>query len=274
MLTENELKQQLQTIAANEYHVPNNSDYWQITQEMIAHLGSTDAELRDKLIYTTFTKWARAGLYSSDQYHTLLNILLDDQHLFRGLGERGTDTIFMRSFSALLCVWPIYHHRQQPFLTPDEVHDALDKVLDYFTRESDLRGYVEVKSWAHAVAHTADLLDEFAQCEEVQRDVLLRILEAISTKAATSETIYTAEEDERLAYATLSLLNRHLLIERDVEPWIKNFAPIERVGDWRNCHFNTKNFLRSLYFQAKYRHITEWICAPIDETLYTITLFK
>ena len=254
--------------------MPDNVDYWSVTLDMMAHLGSIDAELRDKLIYTTFTKWAHAGLYSSDQYHTMLNILLDDQHLLCGLGERDTDTVFMRSFSALLCVWPIYHHRQQPFLARHEVHATLDKVLEYFTRENDLRGYVEVKSWAHAIAHTADLLDELAQCEEIQRAGLLRILEAIQVKASTIETIYTAEEDERLAYASLSLLGRDLLIEREIEPWIKSFAPIERVGEWRQRHLNTKNFLRSLYFQAKYRHIAEWVRAPIDETLYAITRFK
>jgi hypothetical protein len=274
MLTENELKQQLQIIAANEYCVPDNVDYWSVTQDMLTHLGSIDAELRDQLIYTTFTKWARAGLYSSDQYHTLLNVLLDDQHLLYGLGERDTDTVFMRSFSALLCVWPIYHHRQQSFLTRQEVHATLDRVLDYFARENDLRGYVEIKSWAHAVAHTADLLDELAQCEEVQRDGLLRILEAIQVKASTTDTFYTAEEDERLAYAVLSLLGRDLVAHTEVEAWIKSFAPIERVGDWRQQHLNTKNFLRSLYFQAKYRHMTEWICAPIDETLHAITHFK
>lgn len=274
MLTESELKQQLQLVAANEYRVPADVDGWQVTRDMLTHLGSVDAELRDKLIYTTFSKWARAGRYSSDQYRTLLIVLLDDQHLFYGLGERDTDTIFMRSFSALLCVWPIYHHRQQPFLARQEVHATLDKVLDYFACENDLRGYVEVKSWAHAVAHTADLLDELAQCEEVQRKDLLRILDAIQAKAATTETFYTAEEDERLAYATLSLLSRDLLSEREVEAWIKNFAPIERVGNWRQQHINTKHFLRSLYFQAKYRHIAEWIGAPIDETLYAITYFK
>jgi hypothetical protein len=274
MLTENELKQQLQTIAANEYRVPDYVDYWQVTQDILTHLGSIDAELRDKLIYTTFTKWARAGLYSTDQYRAMLNILLDDQHLLYGLGERDTDTVFVRSFSALLCVWPIYHHRQQPFLARQEVHASLDKVLDYFTRENDLRGYVEIKSWAHAVAHTADLLDELAQCEEIQRAGLLRILEAIQVKASTTETFYTAEEDERLAYATLSLLSRDLLSEREVESWITDFTPIERGGDWRQWHLNTKNFLRSLYFQAKYRHIAEWICAPIDKTLHAITRFK
>lgn len=274
MLTENELKQQLQAIAANEYCVPDKVDYWQVTRDMLAHLGSLDPELRDDLIYTTFVKWAGAGRYTNDQYRSLLNTALDGQHLFFHLGEQDPEAVFTRSFSALWGVLPIYNHRQRSFLTPDEVQATLDKVLDYFARENDLRGFVEEKGWAHAVAHTADLLDELAQCEEIHCDELLRILEAIQTKAAITETFYTAEEDERLAYATLSLLSRNLLSEREVEPWIKNFAPIERAGNWRQRQLNTKHFLRSLYFQAKYRHIAEWICAPIDETLYAITRFK
>jgi len=113
-----------------------------------------------------------------------------------------------------------------------------------------------------------------AQCAEIDRTGLQRILDAIHVKAATADTVYVAEEDERLAYATLSLLSRELLSESEIEPWIKSFAPIERVGEWRNRHLNTKNFLRSLYFQAKYRHIAEWIHAPVDETLYAISHFK
>ncbi len=274
MSTENELKRQLQAIAANEYHVPDGVDCWQITQDMLVHIGSLDPELRDELIYTTVAKWAGAELYRHDQYRALLHTVLDEQHLFFHLGEPDPDAVFTRSFSALWAVFPIYHHRQQPFLTSDEVHGTLDKVLDYLACENDLRGFVDSRGWAHAVAHTADLLDELAQCEEIPHDDLLRILAAIRAKAATSETFYVAEEDERLAYATLSLLGRNLVTQGEGVAWLKSFAPIERVGEWRERHLNTKHFLRSLYFQARYRHIAEWVCAPIDETLYTITRFK
>jgi len=276
MLTENELKTQLQVVAANDYRPPAGVDAWSLTLDMLTQLGSIDAELRDELIYTTFVHWARAGLYTPDQYRALLNGLLDDQHLFRGLGERDTDTVFMRSFSALLCVWPVYHHRRQPYLAPHEVLAAFDRVLDYFSREVDLRGYVEGKGWAHAVAHTADLLDEFAQCEELDRSGLLRLLDAIKARLRAADVVFVAEEDERLAYATLSLVGRGTLTERDLEPWIKSFAPIERTGEWRTWsrQVNIKHFLRSLYFQAKYRHLAEWLCTPIDETLFAISRFK
>lgn len=274
MLTEIELKQHLQSIAANDYRVPDNVDYWQMTQAMLVHIGSLDPELRDDLIYTTLIKWAGADRYTANQYRAILTGSLDQQHVFLGLGEREGDAVFTRSFSVLAGVIPVYHHRQRPFLTSDEVRATLDTVLDYFARENDLRGYVAGKGWAHAVAHTADLLDELALCAEIDQAGLQRILAAIHVKAATTETVYVAEEDERLAYAVLSLLGRDLVPHNEVEAWIKSFAPIERAGDWRPRYLNTKNFLRSLYFQARYRHIAEWVCAPIDETLYAITHFK
>jgi Protein of unknown function (DUF2785) len=274
MLTESELKRQLQGIAANDYHVPDNVDYWQMTQDMLANIGVIDPELRDELILTTVSKWARADRYTPDQYRTILTTMLDQRHLFLGLGERDTDTVFTRAFSILVGGIAIFIHRQRPFLSPTEVRKTLDIVLDYFAQENDLRGFVEGKGWAHAVAHTADLLDELALCTEIDRPGLRRILDAIHAKAAAAGTVYAAEEDERLAYATLSLLSRGLIDHSVVEAWVKSFAPIERVGDWRQRHLNTKHFLRSLYFQAKYRHIAEWISTSIDETLYAITRFK
>ncbi len=274
MLTASELKQQLQLIAAREYRVPDDADYWQLTQEMLVHIGSIDPELRDELILTTISKWARAERYTPDQYSAILTTTLDQQHLFFGLGERDSDTVFTRAFSVLVGGIAIYHHRQQAFLSASEVLSACDKVLDYFAREVDLRGYVEEKGWAHAVAHTADVLDEFALCVEIEAAGLRCILAAIHAKAATADTIYTAEEDERLAYATLSLFSRDVITQTEVTAWIKNFAPIEHSGEWRQRHVNTKHFLRSLYFQARYRHIAEWVCEPIDETLYAITRFK
>jgi hypothetical protein len=118
---------------------------WALMQDMLAHLGSIDPELRDELIYRVLVKWARAGRFSPDQYRAMLNIVLDEQHLFLGLGERDTDSVFMRAFSVLISTLPVYYHRLTPFLTPDEVRSTLPKVLAYLSQEKDWRGYVEVK---------------------------------------------------------------------------------------------------------------------------------
>lgn len=276
MLTEQALKDQLQIIKSNDFNLPDGIDRWTLTQDLLAHLGSIDPELRDDLIYRTMSRWALRDQFTPDELRKLLNIVTDDQHLFYHIGEKESDSVFTRTFSMLSIVLPLYVHRRSTFLSPDEVRSTLAKALKYLSQEKDWRGYVEVKSWAHAAAHSADVLDELAQCSEIERDELLQILEAIKATMSIGDAVFTHEEDERMAYATLSLISRGLLIERDIEPWLRSFAPIEETGDVHDVYrrVNIKAFLRSLFFQSSNRHIAEWITVPINETLYAISNFK
>lgn len=276
MLTEQALKHQLHAIASNDFNLPDEADRWTLTEAMLAHLGSIDPELRDDLIYRTLSRWALRDKFTPDELRRLLKIVTDDQHLFYHIGEKETDSIFTRTFSMLSLVLPLFVHRRSAFLSPEEVHLALATVLTYLAQEKDWRGHVVEKGWAHAAAHAADVLDELAQCEEIEREGSLQILEAMKTTLSIDEAVFTHEEDERMAYAALNLIQRGTLIERDVEPWLRSFTPIEPSGDVRELYrrINVKTFLRSLFFQSMQRHIAEWIMTPINETLYAISNFK
>jgi hypothetical protein len=120
------------------------------------------------------------------------------------------------------------------------------------------------------------VIDDLAQCEEIEREGLLQILDVIKATMSIGDAVFTHEEDERMAYAALSLIRRGLLIERDIEPWLRSFAPIEQLGGMSDLYkrINIKTFLRSLFFQSTQRHIAEWISVPINETLYAISNFK
>ncbi|HET7377051.1 MAG TPA: DUF2785 domain-containing protein [Anaerolineae bacterium] len=276
MLTEQALKDQLQIIASNDFKLPDGLDRWMLAQEMLAHLGSIDPELRDDLIYRTLSRWALRDQFNTDQLRQLLSIVTVDRHLFYRIGEKETDSVFTRTFSMLSIVLPLFVHRRSTFLSPDDVRSTLAKALDYLAKEKDWRGYIDGKGWAHAAAHSADVLDELAQCNEIERGGLLQILEAIRTTMSIDAAVFTHEEDERMAYATLSLIGRGLLIERDIEPWIRSFAPIEEAGGVRDVYrrVNVKTYLRCLFFQATRRRSTEWITVPINETLYAISKFR
>lgn len=276
MLTEQALKDQLLIIKADDFNLPDKADRWTLAQGMLAHLGSIDPELRDDLIYRTLSRWALRDKFTPDELRRLLKIVTDDQHLFYRIGEKDTDSVFTRTFSMLSIVLPLFVHRRSAFLSPEEVRSTLATVLTYLAQEKDWRGHIEVKGWAHAAAHAADVLDELAQCEEIEREGSVQILEAMKTTLSIDEAVFTHEEDERMAYAALNLIQRGTLIERDVEPWLRSFAPIEPSGDVRELYrrINVKTFLRSMFFQAMQRHIVEWITTPISETLYAISNFK
>ena len=56
-------------------------------------------------------------------------------NLNKGLGENGTDTIFLRTFSALILAELIHCDNKQPYLTQNEVLDVLEKALTYLLAE-------------------------------------------------------------------------------------------------------------------------------------------
>lgn len=256
-----ELKELLLQVKKNEYKVPEDFDAFELTLVMLDYLGDIDPELRDDLIYSTFWKWKDANLYTKEQLKKIVSIILDEKHLFYGLGESCSDTVFMRTFSMLLVAVIVYNHRKEPFLSKAELEDIKAKVIECMAREKDVRGYVEEGGWAHSAAHSSDVLDELAQCEELSHDDLLEILQAIKNKVCIRYHAYICYEDERLSIAATSLISRNVLSENEVVGWISSFKEFERDRKYPQYFYlisNIRNFLNSLYYrlpQDKYQKI-------------------
>ena len=208
MLDEKTLKARLSEIRDNNYVPPTQPEIYPLVLSMGNHIGSIDPVLRDDLIYMTLVTWISRKIFSTKELKEILNVLLNDQHLFKGLGEKETDTVFTRSFSMLQIQALLEVHRKKAYLPHEEMHVIKQKVLRYLSQERDLRGFVPVKGWAHAIAHTADVLVEMVQCDEYNADDLEAILAAIQRTIVTTETVYICEEDERLATAVLQAWQR------------------------------------------------------------------
>lgn len=291
-LSERALKDQLYEIADNEFALPEQAKALPRAQEMLPHLGCPDAELRDDLIYSTLATWILADKFEDDDLQTLLRQLLTEEHLFYKLGESGTDSVFMRSFSALLLPLILSKHRQRPFLMPYELREVKVKLLDYLEKEQDLRGFVldedeagEPKGWAHTVAHTADALDDLVRCKEMESEELLEILNGIRQKTAESKIVYVHLEDERLVTPVIAALGRKVLTPSEVQTWLAGFVPLAQEKEpFPDCYRqaqNVKNFLRSLYFRAHKPETADQIgensanalAELVNKTLQEIALF-
>ena len=96
------LKQKLQHIQSSNHSIDHEEQPYELALYMMKHIGSTDPVLRDELIYVTFATWIGQGVFSEDQLRHMLQLALDDQHLFYAIGEQGTDSVFTRTFSVLL----------------------------------------------------------------------------------------------------------------------------------------------------------------------------
>lgn len=261
-LSERALKEQLYEIADSDFALPERAKALPRALAMLPHLGCPDAELRDDLIYSTLATWILADKFEDDDLKTLLRQLLTEEHLFYKLGESDTDSVFMRSFSVLLVPLILSRHRLRPFFMPYELRELKVKLLDYLEKEQDLRGFVleedeagEPKGWAHAVAHTADALDELVQCQEMDNEELLEVLNAIRQKTAEAKIVFVHLEDERLVTPVIAALGRKVLTPSEVQNWLAGFVPLAQEKEpFPDCYRqaqNVKNFLRSLYFRAR-----------------------
>ena len=102
-------------------------------------LGSTDPDLRDGVAYPMLATWIERGVYDD-----LLAGLGDGMAagLTIGLGQNGTDTVFRRSFSALILAECIDRDNRAALVPPTKVLEWGDRVTTWFVRERDTRGFV------------------------------------------------------------------------------------------------------------------------------------
>ena len=203
--------------------VPDGYTVAQLTPELLGLLGSTDSRLRDGVGYTLLATWLARERYTPAEVWAMAERLLIDQSV--GLGDQATDTIFLRSFSALVLAEIVHRDNKDSLLDQRQVHTILDAALAYLPAEQDLRGYVPGKGWAHAVAHTADLLWVLSSSRHIETGDLERILQAIAAKAAPPGVhIYLYNEEQRLARAALGAIGRDLVDVDFLTNWIDRLA--------------------------------------------------
>jgi hypothetical protein len=216
-------------------------------------LGDPDPRRRDGIAYTVLANWVSEGVYDD-----LLEGLGDGMAagLRVGIGERDTDTVFRRSFSALVLAECVQRDNRVRVLRPETLLHWGDRVSGWLVRERDLRGYVPGKGWAHAVAHGADVLSVLAAAESMGRLELTVLLDVIADRVLTrTDQRLLHGEDDRLAAATMAILRRNVLGLDVLEPWLARVAegaalPQDADGDPFLVSGNAQAFLRALHLQV------------------------
>lgn len=230
-----------------------------IIKSMIEHIGSSDAELRDQLIYSWFFHLIiRKNLLEQDLLRELLEVALNNL-LFKGIGEKDTDTVFTRSFTTLLIALILSRDNEDDFLSQDVILQVKNKIVDYIKLEEDLRGYIPYKGWAHSVAHVADTLDELIKSKKVDVKYFGKILNALWEKVLVSTTVYVHEEEERILVPILKMLERGLEIE-EIQSLLQQIPDelhkqkmlVKEVEYWY-LYANCKSFLKSFLIEVQKR---------------------
>lgn len=154
----NTLKSELIDLTSYTEQQIREKDLDTLIKKMMYHIGSPDPELRDTLIYSTFGKLIQEDYLNHQQMKYIIETCLNEQHLFLNIGVTNKDSVFTRSFSALTIALILAKDRENHFLSKDIVISAIESSINYLVREEDIRGYIEIKGWAHSIAHGADLL--------------------------------------------------------------------------------------------------------------------
>jgi len=248
--------------------VPEGTDPFAFCMGILPLLGTTDGKLREWRVYGILYLWTTRREMSNDQLRELLWTIADEEHLFHGIGENGTDTAYMRAFSVLVLAGFVEAHRAEAYLSTEDLRRLTDTVLRYLDAEKDLRGYVSDETfWAHATAHAADTLGELARCDELGVDDLRSILDGLGRKVVTGQTVWQHEEDGRAATAMIHSLKREVLSGSEIERWLSSLVPEARFeGELPGTHWryvNARNLLRCLLHQGEAEGLPEAILMAI-----------
>jgi len=194
-------------LARGGFIVPSNRSAIDMLVEMNRLLGSDDPVLRDEVAYGAAERWiVREHRLSAADLRVMLRLWTDN--LSDGLGDTGGDGIFKRSFSALCLSLIAATDLSAPFLERPELQNFFDRVLDYFQRERDLRGFDSAHGWMHAVAHTSDALKFLMRNPKLAAGSDTRLLAAVRAKIESHDAVFTWGENDRLALALQSAVRR------------------------------------------------------------------
>lgn len=236
--------------------VPTDRDLDDATVELVEMLGHPNPRWRDDIAYPLLTTWVANGVYDD-----LLTGLGDGivPGLRFGLGHDGDLSVLRRSYSALMLAEIIGRDNNQHLMTAQSVLEWGDHATAWYVREQDHRGWIPEHGWANAIAHGADLLAALARSRHFGRLELTVLLDVIADRVLTPTSyIWRHGEEDRLAYAVMTLLHRNALDPGIVEPWLARLGdgirpPRTRghlAAEWPSPSVrNTSSFLRALHLQ-------------------------
>jgi len=251
MTTTTGLKERLQNFEKADFERMTAGERRRFISELAEQIGSTDAELRDKLIFKVFFELIQAELIEEEQKRELFRFATGTEGIFFKIDEADEDAVFTRAFASLWLALLLYSDRNKPYL--GTLTDGLSETfLRYLETEQDVRGYVDGKGWAHSTAHIADAIDEWflhPACDLRQDELAGRLIETVC-----GTTLYTDEEDERVLNPLEALLSRGYPQERLITAIeslpSREMADASTEERW-HAYLNTKQFLRTVYFRFK-----------------------
>ncbi len=240
-------------VQATGFEVPSDRPLDDLTAELTTMLGSTQPEVRDGTAFPALSTWIERGVYDD-----LLSGLGDGMvaGLSAGLGETDTDSVFRRSFSALILAECLERNNAEHLLPGPKILEWGDHIATWFLTEKDTRGFVRGKGWAHAIAHGADTIAALGESPHLAGPELAVLLDILSERLVQpNPTPLASGESDRIAAAVMRILRRNAIGTDVLEPWVHRIGveadPFRTVvqSDPFAPTAGPQGFLRALFVQ-------------------------
>jgi hypothetical protein len=246
-----------QAIIDDNYQLPEGAALIPLTDELLDFLASPDPELRDTIANAILSRWITVHNYHTpQQLQQMAQWLM--QQLTHDIGATDSDSVFLRSYSALTLSLVMYRNSRENFFSEIEVNTILHAAKDYLLNEQDHRAYIDGKGWVNAMANTCDLLRFVAYADSLSPADLQVIMNAVAEKVIqAADESFMHDEEDRLAKIILTIMSRDELDAFDYGDWGKDFsewkannARVDVYNVTYNATYqNIKRFLRALFTQ-------------------------
>jgi hypothetical protein len=239
-------------VVAADYALPPDRRLDDMTVELVELLGAADPHLRDDIGLGVLHAWTARGVYD-DLLPGLGDGLVDG--LRPGLGEQGTHSVLRRSFSARALAAVIDRDTARRRVHPETILAWGDRGLAWLGAERDLRAHIPGVGRVHALAHGAELIGALARSRHLDEGGLMVLLDAVADRLATPcESVFVSREEDRFAFATMSLLHRDVVDLSLLEPWVRRLGETWHGAGARGepmpaTASNTIAFVRALHLQ-------------------------
>jgi hypothetical protein len=174
-------------------------------------LRQTDPELRDRGVFFFISDGLQQGVFTDEQVVMMTRYLLQDSVLLSHITETENDGIFLRSFAAFILSMLNYANRTGEFdLYDDLLHETIiDQVATMIALETDGRGFVGDKGWAHVFMHIGNLVDEIASDPTTPRADKLFLMTVLIERLKRLTVPLVMGENRRIVSYLVHMVNMH-----------------------------------------------------------------
>ena len=243
--------QLLELISTKQSPSPQTHQLNELIHFMLQNIGTTNAKLRDELIYSGFCELILNDVLHVEQLTYILETCIDHQHLLYHIGRfDDVDAVFTRTFSSLVIVLCLMKDQEQPYIQEDLLERVMKTSYKYFINEADFRGYVPHKGWAHSIAHGSDLFTQLIMHPQSYHYLSLQECFNVLKRWVSVSTPLIDNEHERIVQVILALLDKGLSTH-DLSCWLTELQAATNPDYYTayRMQWNVDKMIQSLYFE-------------------------